>query len=326
MRFTPQISRVVLTTSVILLAGCDSDNDPASPDGDARLSIHLTDAPGDVERAWVEIVEVTFRANGEAVRFIPEMTELIELTELLDLTHLLVEEQEIDPGTLTELRLVVGDAVLESKSGDVYVLGDPELPDGLVATGELQCPSCQQSGIKIKVSNDEIGLDGGESVLLLDFDVAQTFGHRAGNSGRWVMHPVVHATLVVGDAVDDIDSVLDDLQGVVVLASTEVEIPQCPVGIDRSVEDFLPTATAQTLVDGDGLPIVRAGAVDPAGDFSMGGMEADMYSLGYVAEFDYGTDVLAFDASVSPSAVTVAGDLVDGIVYTINGATCTPIL
>ncbi len=38
---------------------------------------------------------------------------------------------------------------------------------------------------------------GGEAkTLLVDFDVAQSFGREAGRSGRWVMHPVVRAAAV----------------------------------------------------------------------------------------------------------------------------------
>jgi len=32
---------------------------------------------------------------------------------------------------------------------------------------------------------------GPQKILLVDFDVEQSFGQLAGQSGRWVMHPVV---------------------------------------------------------------------------------------------------------------------------------------
>ena len=32
----------------------------------------------------------------------------------------------------------------------------------------------------------------GDDALVLDFDVSQSFGHGAGNSGRWIMRPVIH--------------------------------------------------------------------------------------------------------------------------------------
>jgi hypothetical protein len=34
----------------------------------------------------------------------------------------------------------------------------------------------------------------GEVIVLIDFDVAQSFGHAGGQSGKWVMHPVIEAT------------------------------------------------------------------------------------------------------------------------------------
>ena len=43
-------------------------------------------------------------------------------------------------------------------------------------------------------SKGSVRLEGNSNILLVDFDVAQSFGHQAGGSGRWVMHPVVMAT------------------------------------------------------------------------------------------------------------------------------------
>ena len=33
-------------------------------------------------------------------------------------------------------------------------------------------------------------------IVLVDFDVSQSFGHQAGNSGRWVMHPVIKGATI----------------------------------------------------------------------------------------------------------------------------------
>jgi hypothetical protein len=192
------------------------------------------------------------------------------------------------------------------------------LPDDVEATGELQCPSCQQSGIKIKISSGDLELEEGDFALILDFDVAQSFGHRAGNSGRWIMHPVIHADLVLAD---DVDDSLDDLEGVVVAGL--IGIPECPAGTPRSIEDFVPTATAQTLVDGDGDPIVRTGVVAQNGAFTIGGMAPDTYTLGFQQEFEYGTHVLTFAATVVPDQVTVTEDGSVGVAaYALTSAVC----
>jgi hypothetical protein len=35
---------------------------------------------------------------------------------------------------------------------------------------------------------------GPQKVLLVDFDVAESFGQEGSGSGQWVMHPVINAT------------------------------------------------------------------------------------------------------------------------------------
>jgi hypothetical protein len=65
------------------------------------------------------------------------------------------------------------------------------LPAGATVTGELQMPSLAESGLKVDLPTEDLTLDGGTETLLLDFDVSQSFGAAAGNSGMWVMHPVI---------------------------------------------------------------------------------------------------------------------------------------
>jgi hypothetical protein len=59
---------------------------------------------------------------------------------------------------------------------------------GGAATGVLQAPSFAQSGLKVAMAGSALELTGPEKIVLVDFDVSQSFGHEA--SG-WVMHPVV---------------------------------------------------------------------------------------------------------------------------------------
>jgi hypothetical protein len=257
------------------------------------------------------------------VTLLEEPTELIELTDLAGTSRTLIADVEVDPLAYGQLRMVLGDAVLETESGDVYVLGDAEHPDGLPATGELQCPSCQQSGLKVIIPNDEIEIEEGSSALVLDFDVAQSFGHKAGNSGRWVMRPTIMGVLIAdenGDGIPDIDQV-GAVTGTIALAEG-VTVPDCPAGTARDVTDLIPTATAQTLVDGDGAPIVRTGTVDESGAFAMPFLAADDYTLGYQAELEFEAATLAFTAGVVPPEVSVADEAVTGVAYTITAATC----
>jgi len=55
-------------------------------------------------------------------------------------------------------------------------------------------PSYAQSGLKIDLPGGAVTVGTATTVLLVDFDVSQSFGHEAGGSGAWVMHPVAKAT------------------------------------------------------------------------------------------------------------------------------------
>jgi hypothetical protein len=308
---------------VLASAACDI----SGPSDRARLSVYLTDAPGDVESAWIQIDEIFMIGdeNGE-IEVPAELGELIELTELVDRVHELAADVPFDPDTFRELRLVLGGAVLLTEQGEVFATSGAELPEEL--EGEevqtLHCPSCAQSGLKIKVHGDTPELDEEESAsLLLDFDVAQSFGHRAGASGRWIMHPVVHATWVEAPEPETsaiLGTVAIQLDG---QGAPTFTVPPCPAGTPRSITDFIPQATAATLRDASNNPIVRTGTVAASGTFSISPVDPDQYALGF-AETLLGTMKLVWTATVTPATVTVAagGADVTGVAYTLTGASC----
>jgi len=66
------------------------------------------------------------------------------------------------------------------------------LPPNATVAGELRMPSYARSGLKVKLPTGFTV--GSDTVLVVDFDVAQSFGHVAGGSGAWVMHPVIKAS------------------------------------------------------------------------------------------------------------------------------------
>lgn len=304
----------------LALAACDDGSDPVDPDPAAPLlSVYLTDAPGDVEAVWVEIVEMTLHGESDPVVLLDESTGLIEITELVDRTREVVDDAVIPAGTYGRLGLRLGGAVLESTDGGVYVMGGARHPDGLAATGTLMCPSCQQSGLKILLYGVEV--TEGENALVLDFDVTQSFGHQAGRSGRWVMRPVIH-TDFAPHSDEEVETEATSIEGTVVLADG-VEIPACPGQSRRGLRAFVPTATAATLTDDSAEPVVRTGRVDEDGEMEIRFVAPDTYTLGYVESVEYGTAaVLTFEATVEPGEVTVADEDVEDVVYTITSASC----
>lgn len=318
---------------VLGLAACD---DSTGPEGPARVSVFLTDAPGDVASVWIRIEEIHLvgETNTE-VELDGDFDGYIEVSELVDETQQLVANEEVELETLHQVRLVLGDAVLVTQQGRVFATAGAELPDEVDAgdeeVGVLHCPSCAQSGIKIVINGPEADLEEGENVsVLLDFDVAQTFGKEAGNSGRWVMRPVVHATLstVPGDPLSGAS-----ITGRVTLATDAgglplVTVPQCPVGVLRSLTDFVPTATASTLVDAEGDAIVRTGVVNADGTFTINSVTPDTYAMGLmnveVGDAVTGMFRLQWTAIPSPATVGIAADDDDEheVNYLVSSVSC----
>lgn len=319
---TMMACRLAVTLGMTSIAvGCDGS--PTEEfGGPAVLSVHLTDAPGDVAAVWVDVAKMYFQGTPEGRTTIQsEPSGLVELTSLVGTTRELVSGLELPAGRYKELRMVLSAGVLETTAGDVYSFGGAEHPDGMATTGELRCPSCSTSGLKAKLGGDEVTLESGAQVLLLDFDVSQSFGRAAGGSNAWVMHPVINGTVQVGAAPD----VGASVSGLVSLGTDseggQVVIPACPADQPRTIAEFIPTATATTLFDGGGAAIMKSGVTAEDGTFAISAMDTDTWALGYHSEVVYGEMKLVFEAAAEPMEVAVDGN-VSGVFYTITSANC----
>lgn len=321
---TPVPARWYLAFAFALLTlvgtACDSPTDGDA--GESTISIFLTDAPGDVDSVWVQVDDVVLAGGDGNVSLLDEPTGLINVTALAESTETLIEGVEIEAGQYHDVRFVLGGAVLQA-GDEVYTFGGAEHPEGTPATGTLQCPSCAQSGIKVKITGG-MEVEEGANGLLLDFDVSQSFGHVAGQSGKWVMHPVIlgaaaePAEILAGGAGGEIS-------GTVELAN-EVSIPACG-GADRTLASFVPAATSTVVTDDEGNPLVftgQAAVVEAGFAFSIDVLTLDVFTLGYDEETTFGTEKLVWTASATPTTVTVDADNteVGGVVYTVTGAAC----
>ena len=176
-----------------MLGGC-SDS-PTNPTGQPRVTVRLTDAAGDIKAAVVTISEVNLQgANGKVV-----LSDDVVTTDLIDLansTSVLVDAEPVPAGTYTELRFVITGGYIEVENADgstsIYASSPTYagLPAGAVVAGDLQMPSLASSGLKVSFPATELDITVDQD-LLVDFNVSESFGHQAGNSGKWVMHPVI---------------------------------------------------------------------------------------------------------------------------------------
>ncbi len=182
-----------LLAALTLVAGCSEDNPAGS--GGPRVTVRLTDAAGDVKAAVVTISEVYLQGSAKVVlRSDPVTTDLVTLANT---TATLVDQAEIPAGSYSELRFVItgGYVAVENATGgtDIYAssVTYAGLPAGAQVTGELQMPSLAQSGLKVQFDGSTELAISADQDLLVDFNVSQSFGHVAGNSGNWIMHPVI---------------------------------------------------------------------------------------------------------------------------------------
>lgn len=176
------------------MAACDDSTDTQF----GTVSIQLTDAPGEaVAEAWVTITDIYLQEEsgendpvGSRHYLLENADETHELLSLANDVADLVVGQEVGTGTYGQLRIVMSGGCIVTDTGSVYATtGYTECG---AADGLLNMPSFAETGAKVNLNGLEV--TGGQQILLLDFDVSDSFGQEAGGSGMWVMQPVIHAS------------------------------------------------------------------------------------------------------------------------------------
>jgi hypothetical protein len=302
-------STILLPLAAALFVGaCSGDSTGGS--GAPRVTIQLHDAAGDLKEAWVKVDRIYLQGTTAADSTSGRVDLLTTQTGWINLTQLtgsniatLVNNATVPAGSYTQLRFVVCEAYVVTKDNQVFATSGAALPSGVSATGSLQVPSGCSSGFKVKLPNDGVTLENDATILSVDFDVSQSFGHQAGNSGKWVMHPVMTATAV---------GFSGTISGTVALA-TGVTLPTCGGGA-VTLATFTPTATNGTTV--------LSGTVSTGGTYSIVAAPAT-YTMGSVPAYSFTNgDSLTVAATPAPStaAVTAGGNTT--VNYSITSATC----
>jgi hypothetical protein len=341
-----RLALMALAVGLTVASGCDDSS--TSPAGSARVSVVLTDAAGDVAEAWVNIDGIylqggalggdgedfggnsfgaaqgnTFRhseGNGEEgnghVWLREDPTGWIDLLTLSDDVEEIVAGAVIPAGFYKQLRFVIDEAVIVTEGGLAFVTPGADL-DGLNAVREgdplnqdglLHCPGCDRSGLKVMCRDGIVALEDGETVLVTDFDVGQSFGRERGRSGRWVMHPLIRCASM---------PLVGEIAGTVKLAEN-VELPAVCGENEISLRIFTPLA-----VDAEGE--VWTGHTSQSGDFKIRPLLAGMYELGYEPEIDFEDgSLVTLTASADPASVEVETGGSAHSDFTIESASCTP--
>lgn len=199
--FTVGISFIIASVLAVSCSDLSSNVDTSNTaDGKAHMKVNLTDAPGDYQQVNIDVQGLRIHYtpaesdsaesdtaesdnDGEWIDlpFEPMNVNLLELTNGVDT---LLAEADLEPGHYNELRLILG--------SDNTVMVDSTIKD-------LKVPSGQQSGYKIKFQTD---LEAGEEIeVTVDFDAGRSV-HKAGNSGMYILKPVLKAFLEDGEEVE----------------------------------------------------------------------------------------------------------------------------
>ncbi|MDD7884780.1 DUF4382 domain-containing protein [Flavivirga sp. 57AJ16] len=176
------------------LLSCADDESPGIKEGQSTISVTLVDAPGDYEAVNVEIVDVMIKMNddNDDDNGWTSLEANNETVNLLDFTggfsKVLVERFPVPAGTLSQMRLVLGD-------GNTIVIKDDNDEN---ETFDLKTPSGQQSGLKVKV-NTTIE-EGFAYDFVLDFDVEKSIVD-AGDSDNIILKPVLYVSAEVNSGI-----------------------------------------------------------------------------------------------------------------------------
>lgn len=183
-----------LCLALITFTSCSNDDSETATPQTARLSVELTDAPGDYDEVWVEVEDVLIKREAtaneeEGWESLGNVhTGVYDLLTLTGGNTQLLADVELPAGYLDQLRLVLGD-------NNNVVVNETSYT--------LRTPSAQQSGLKLQV-NQELEPDT-EYNFILDFDVDKSVV-KTGAGGNYNLHPVMRlsAQAVTGSVVGSV--------------------------------------------------------------------------------------------------------------------------
>lgn len=186
-----RIAALAVVATVIGACGGGSDSGGTGA-GSGTLRVALTDAPAcGYDHVYVTVDRVRVHQSSTASDADAGWAEVVLPTprriDLLSLTNGVLDELGQTPlpaGRYTQLRLVLA----PNGNGNAAPIANAIRLTGDTQDTPLVTPSGQQSGLKMNVNIDVAANQMVDAVL--DFDACKSIV-RAGNSGRWLLKPVI---------------------------------------------------------------------------------------------------------------------------------------
>lgn len=164
-----KLSFAAIAALLLITAGaCNKE-----PHGTSRMTVKMTDAPGDYQQVNVDVIEVKVHHSVDGWVSLPTTAGIYDLLTLQDsVTTVLVNQGQLPSGHIDQFRLVLG-------------TNNTVMVDSLIYP--LATPSAQQSGLKINVNFDFAPDQMYE--LLMDFDAEQSVIQHG--NGSYSLKPVI---------------------------------------------------------------------------------------------------------------------------------------
>ncbi|GAA4848559.1 hypothetical protein GCM10023331_36580 [Algivirga pacifica] len=226
--------------------------------GKAIFEVRMTDAPGDYENVFIDVQSIEYNSDSNWVTMEsaqPSVFDVLELTAGIDT---LLGSEEVDPGYISQIRLILGN------NNTLVVDGE---------THDLKVPSGSQSGLKLQINEELVA--GITYSILLDFDVEKSIVEKG--NGSYSLKPVIRTiTEATSGAIsgtvlpDSVSAMAFAIQGedTIASAATNEEGAFMLRGIAEGSYKVVVDAAEGFEVLDTAMVDVEIGVVAPAGDFT----------------------------------------------------------
>ena len=226
-----------LTLAFVFFQSCNNENDITKIDETSRVQIKLVDEPGDYQEVNIEIVDIQYKSSDDEeendwMSFTPESGYPlnVDLTELVAGNYVMLVDEVIPASILKQVRLVLSD------NNTLLIEGEEEYI-------HLDTPSAQQSGLKLNLDTE---LEAGYSYsFILDWVVQESIV-KAGNSGRYILKPVINVIAEVNSGSIG-GSVFETIE------SEQVSMENVTIQVFNQNDEFV----TDTLTNTDGVFLVQ---------------------------------------------------------------------
>lgn len=167
-----------LLLPLLLLTSCTEES-ITQKEETARIKFKMIDGPGDYEEVNIDVqdVMVNWTNDDESWESIGDVEAgIYDLLTLTGGEYALLADEQIPPGFLSQVRILLGENNTVKVDGEVH---------------DLDTPSAQQSGLKILVNTDVVA--GVLYNFTFDWDVESSV-IKAGNSGKYNLKPVIRVS------------------------------------------------------------------------------------------------------------------------------------